>query len=67
MNNSELYLINLKIEFWKERIKEISRDLIVLNSIGNQDKIDQSLSNLLDYENIVKALESKIEALTNTI
>jgi archaellum component FlaC len=67
MNNSELYLINLKIEFWKERIKEISRDLIVLNSIGNQDKIDQALSNLLDYENIVKALESKIEALTNTI
>lgn len=67
MHNSELYLINLKIEFWKERIKEISRDLIVLNSIGNQDKIDQALSNLRDYENIVKALESKIEALTNTI
>jgi archaellum component FlaC len=67
MHNSEFYLINLKIDFWKERIEEISRDLIVLNSIGNQDKIDQALSNLRDYENIVKALESKIEALTNTI
>jgi archaellum component FlaC len=67
MNNSKFYLINLKIDFWKERIEEISRDLIVLNSIGNQDKIDQALSNLRDYENIVKALESKIESLTNTI
>ena len=65
MNNEEkLYLINLKLDFWRERLQESTDSMAMLNSLGNQVKIDSTLSNITNYTSAIEALEQEKLSLT---
>ena len=66
MNNQEkIYLINLKLNFWRERLQDSNNAILPLNDLGNQSKIDGNLTDIDKYTKIIEALEQEKEALTN--
>jgi hypothetical protein len=64
-NEDKLYLINLKLDFWKERLLESNQAIPVLNDLGNQLKIESNLKDINKYTEIIALLEEEKEALTN--
>jgi hypothetical protein len=64
-NEEKLELINLKIFFWTERLKESNNAISTLNTLGNQFKIDGNALDIKKYSKIIEALEAEKEALTN--
>lgn len=64
-NQDKIYLINLKLDFWGQRLQE-SRDAILpLNNLGNQLKIEGNLVDIDRYSKIIEELRQEKEALTN--
>ena len=39
-DQDKLYLINLKLDFWRERLQENNNAVLSLNDLGNQSKIE---------------------------
>jgi hypothetical protein len=64
-NEDKLYILNLKLDFWKVRLQESLGVVDMLNEIGNQVKIDSNRLDIDKYSRIIKALELEKEALTN--
>lgn len=64
-DEEKLYIINLKLDFWKERLLESNQAIPVLNDLGNQLKIDSNLQDINRYTEIIALLEKEKEALTN--
>lgn len=64
-NEDKIYLINLKLDFWKERLLESNQAIPVLNDLGNQLKIESNLKDISKYTEIIAVLEKEKEALTN--
>jgi len=61
----KLYLINLKLDFWRDRLQESNDAKTMLKELNNQLKIDSNLSDITKYTNIIMSLEEQLEALTN--
>jgi hypothetical protein len=64
-NEEKLYLINLKLDFWKELLLKSNQAIPVLNDLGNQLKVDSNLQDISRYTEIIYLLEEEKEALTN--
>ena len=64
-DQDKLYLINLKLDFWRERLQENNNAVLSLNDLGNQSKIEDTLLDIDRYTKIIQALEAEKEALTN--
>lgn len=64
-NEEKLYLINLKLDFWKELLLKSNQAIPVLNDLGNQLKIESNLKDINKYTEIIALLEEEKEALTN--
>lgn len=64
-DEEKLYIINLKLDFWKERLLESNQAIPVLNDLGNQLKIDSNLKDINKYTETIALLEEEKEALTN--
>ena len=64
-NEDKLYLINLKLNFWAERLKESNNSIQVLDDLGNQSKIDGNLLDIDRYTKIIEDLRQEKKALTN--
>lgn len=68
MNNEEkLYLVNLKLNFWKERLQESIGYVESLNELGDQFKIDGNAKDIEKYSKIIEVLEIEKESLTNQV
>jgi len=61
----KLYLVNLKLDFWRQRLQESNDAISMLNDLGNQIKIDSNLLNIENYTNKIAALEQEKLSLTN--
>jgi hypothetical protein len=64
-NEEKLYLINLKLDFWKDLLLKSNQAIPVLNDLGNQLKVDSNLQDISRYTEIIYLLEEEKEALTN--
>ena len=64
-NEEKLYLVNLKLAFWQERLQESNNAIPILNDLENQIKIDSNLLDIDNYSRVVLALEQERTALTN--
>lgn len=64
-NEEKLYLINLKLNFWAERLQQSNNSIQLLNDLGNQSKTKGNLLDIDRYIRIIKALEEEKQALTN--
>jgi hypothetical protein len=64
-HQDKLYLINLKLDFWRDRLQESNDAKTMLKELNNQLKIDSNLSDITKYTNIIMSLEEQLEALTN--
>ena len=64
-DQDKLYLINLKLDFWRERLQENNNAVLSLNDLGNQSKIEDTLLDIDRYTKILQDLEQEKEALTN--
>lgn len=64
-NTEKIELVQLKINFWTERLQESLAAVEVLNGIGNQFKIDGNNSDIDKYNKFIQALEQEKQALTN--
>ena len=60
-----MYLINLKLEFWRERLKESNNSIVPLYAQGDQSKIDGNLLDINNYTSIISELEKEKSSLTN--
>lgn len=60
-----MYLINLKLEFWRERLKESNNSIGPLYAQGDQSKIDGNLLDINNYTSIISELEKEKSSLTN--
>lgn len=63
--DEKLYVIDLKLDFWRSRLQESKDAVSFLNDLNNQVKIDSNLSDIDKYTNIIISLEEEREALTN--
>lgn len=61
----KIYLINLKIDFWRQRLEESRNAIGILKDLGNQVKIDSNLLDIDNYSKITLALEQEKMSLTN--
>jgi hypothetical protein len=61
----KIYLINLKIDFWTQRLEESRNSMSILNDLGNQIKIDSNLLDIDNYSKVILALEQEKMSLTN--
>lgn len=61
----KIYLINLKLNFWKERLLESNQAAPLLDELGDQVKINSNVSDIDKYTKIIESLEIEKEALTN--
>ena len=64
-NEEKLYLVNLKLDFWQDRLQESNNAIPILNNLGNQIKIDSNLLDIDNYSRVILALEQEKTALTN--
>jgi|LakMenEpi03Aug12_release.lakeMendotaPanAssembly.Ray.scaffolds.fasta_scaffold4178584_2 hypothetical protein len=64
-NQDKLYLINLKLDFWGQRLQESKDAILPLNNLGNQLKIEGNLVDIDRYNKIIEGLIQEKEALTN--
>lgn len=64
-NEEKLYLVNLKLAFWQDRLQESNNAIPILNNLGNQIKIDSNLLDIDNYSRVILALEQEKTALTN--
>ena len=64
-NQEKLYLINLKLDFWRERLQDSNNAISILNDLGNQSKIDSNLLDIDRYTKIIEALDKELQSLTN--
>ena len=64
-NEEKLYLVNLKLAFWQDRLQESNNAIPILNNLGNQIKIDSNLLDIDNYSRVILALEQEKMALTN--
>jgi hypothetical protein len=64
-DQDKLCLINLKLDFWRERLQENNNAVLSLNDLGNQSKIEGTVLDIDRYTKIIQALEAEKEALTN--
>jgi len=64
-NQDKLYLINLKLDFWGQRLQESKDAILPLNNLGNQLKIEGNLVDIDRYNKIIEGLRQEKEALTN--
>ncbi len=58
-NEEKLYLINLKLDFWKELLLKSNQAIPVLNDLGNQLKVDSNLQDISRYTEIIYLLEEE--------
>ena len=61
----KLYLINLKLDFWAERLKQSNNSIQLLNDLGNRSKIEGNFLDIDRYTRIIEALEEEKKTLTN--
>jgi hypothetical protein len=61
----KIYLINLKIDFWTQRLQESRNAVVILKDLGNQIKIDKNLLDIDNYSKVILALEQEKMSLTN--
>jgi hypothetical protein len=59
----KVYLINYKIDFWRERLQESNNSVGTLESHGDQIKIDMNNQDIIDYSNIIMSLENILDEL----
>ena len=64
-NEEKLYLVNLKLAFWQDRLQESNNAIPIINNLGNQIKIDSNLLDIDNYSRVILALEQEKTALTN--
>jgi hypothetical protein len=64
-SQDKLYLINLKLDFWGQRLQESKDAILPLNNLGNQLKIEGNLVDIDRYNKIIEGLRQEKEALTN--
>jgi hypothetical protein len=64
-NQDKIYLINLKLDFWGQRLQESKDAILPLNNLGNQLKIEGNLVDIDRYNKIIEGLRQEKEALTN--
>lgn len=64
-NQDKMYLLNLKIDFWQQRLEESRESIEMLADLKNQGKIDSNLLNIENYTKIILALEKEKNTLTN--
>jgi hypothetical protein len=65
INEEKLYLINLKLDFWVERLQESNMAKPMLNNLGDQRKIQENIIDIDNYARIIEALNQEKIALTN--
>jgi hypothetical protein len=63
--DDKIYLINLKIDFWTQRLQESRNAVVILKDLGNQIKIDSNLLDIDNYSKVILALEQEKMSLTN--
>lgn len=61
----KIYLINLKIDFWTQRLEESRNAIDILKDLGNQVKIDSNSLDIDNYSKVILALEQEKMSLTN--
>lgn len=59
----KVYLINYKLDFWRERLQESIESSGFLESHGDQVKIDMNNQDITDYTNIINSLENILDEL----
>jgi penicillin-binding protein-related factor A (putative recombinase) len=59
----KIYLINYKIDFWRERLQESINSVSFLENHGDQIKIDMNNQDIIDYSNIIMSLENILDEL----
>lgn len=64
-NDDKMYLIDLKIDFWEQRLQESNSSIPVLNDLGHQAKIESNLLDIDNYARIIEALNKEKNTLTN--
>ena len=64
-NEDKLYLINLKLDFWAERLQESNMAKQALKILGNQGKIEENIIDIDNYARIIEALSQEKITLTN--
>ena len=64
-NEEKLYLINLKLDFWAERLQESNIAKQALNILGDQGKIEENIIDIDNYARIIEALSQEKITLTN--
>ena len=64
IHEDKLYLINLKLDFWRQRLKESVEAIDFLNELGNQVKIDDNMLYINNCEKIILSFENELSRLT---
>jgi hypothetical protein len=60
----KIAILDLKINFYKDRLLESQNAVTVLATLNNQEKIDMNQKDILNYSNIIKAFENERSLLT---
>jgi len=61
----KLYLINLKLDFWAERLQESNNSIQGLDDLGNESKIEGNFLDIDRCSKIIEALIQEKQTLTN--
>lgn len=59
----KVYLINYKLDFWRERLQESINSVEPLASHGDQLKIEMNNQDIIDYTNIISSMENILDEL----
>ncbi len=60
----KIAILDLKINFYKDRLLESQNAVTFLATLNNQEKIDMNQKDILNYSNIIKAFENEKSLLT---
>jgi hypothetical protein len=60
----KIAILDLKINFYKDRLLESQNAVTFLATLNNQEKIDMNQKDILNYSNIIKAFENERSLLT---
>lgn len=59
----KVYLINYKLDFWRQRLQESIDAASFLENNGNRVKIDMNNQDITDYSNMITSLENILDDL----
>lgn len=65
MDNDKINLIQLKIDFFNDRLNESIEYKPMLEALGNELKIEGNNQDIINYTKIIELLNIEKETLTN--